>query len=241
MARNHTSDLFLARLKVREGRKTRVERREREGGGLGRKEDEILIVLTESAVQRLRSRLTGCTRCRRTRARGPSARIAQRSIAYARETRRSGSNLGRERGRGRAAERGGRKGETTSCPMDDSAACLFVRRSLRPTTGPSTSTVHCTALAERHSTKRGKAISGRKRRNASFPPPPTTTTDDGDVGQRENGREQKDPLGRGGGGGERRGGERKEYEQEGTAFKALAADIIIGRERGGDAVRVRPS
>ena len=33
------------------------------------------------------------------------------------------------------------------------------------------------------------------------------------------------------------GGERKEYEQEGTAFKALAADIIIGRERGGDAVR----
>ena len=36
---------------------------------------------------------------------------------------------------------------------------------------------------------------------------------------------------------ERRGGERKEYEQEGTAFKALAADIIIGRERGGDAVR----
>ena len=142
MARNHTSDLFLAKLKVREGRKTRVERREREGGGLGRKEDEILIMLTESAVQRLRSRLTGCTRCRRTRARGPSARIAQRSIAYARETRRGGSNLGRRRGR--AADRGGRKGETTSCPMDGSAACLFVRRSLRPTTEPSTSTVHCT-------------------------------------------------------------------------------------------------
>ena len=166
-------------------------------------------MLTGSAVQRLRSRLTGCTRCRRTRARGPSARIAQRSIAYARETRRSGSNLGRERGRGRAAERGGRKGETTSCPMDGSAACLFVHRSLRPITGPSTSTVHCTALAERHSTKRGKAISGRKRRNASFPPP-TTTTDDGDVGQRENGREQKDPLGRGRGGEERRGGEGSE-------------------------------
>ena len=123
--------------------------------------------------------------------------------------------------------------------------CLSVCASLPPTyywtVHVSTSTVHCTALAERHSTKRGKAISGRKRRNASFPPP--TTTDDGDVGQRENGREQKDPLGRGGGVEERRGGERKEYEQEGTAFKALAADIIIGRGRGGDAVRasVHPS
>ena len=60
-------------------------------------------------------------------------------------------------------------------------------------------------MAERHSTKRGKAISGRKRRNASFP---AIAMANGDVGQRENGREQKDPLGRG-------GGEEKRREEEG--------------------------